>query len=67
MVKYEGSLEDGSVFYRSTDHNEHLKIIIGEGNVIEGLDIGIKAMKLGEKADIVIKSKYGYGDIGNPP
>ena len=25
------------------------------------------AMKLGEKADLVIKSDYGYGDIGSPP
>lgn len=25
------------------------------------------AMKLGEKADLVIKSKYGYGDMGSPP
>ena len=25
------------------------------------------AMILGEKADLVIKSKYGYGDMGSPP
>ena len=25
------------------------------------------AMKLGEKADLVVKSDYGYGDIGSPP
>jgi FKBP-type peptidyl-prolyl cis-trans isomerase len=25
------------------------------------------AMKLGEKADLVIKSKYAYGDLGSPP
>ena len=24
-------------------------------------------MKLGEKADLVIKSDYGYGDAGSPP
>jgi len=24
-------------------------------------------MSLGEKADLVISSKYAYGDIGNPP
>lgn len=25
------------------------------------------AMKLGEKADLVITSKYAYGPIGSPP
>lgn len=25
------------------------------------------SMKLGEKADLVIQSKYGYGDMGSPP
>ena len=24
-------------------------------------------MKLGEKADLIIKSQYGYGDTGSPP
>jgi FKBP-type peptidyl-prolyl cis-trans isomerase (trigger factor) len=66
-VNYEGRLEDGTVFDRSADHGEPLKIRIGEGQVIEGWDKGIMAMKLGEKADLVIKSKYGYGDMGSPP
>jgi len=66
-VNYEGRLEDGSVFDRSADHGEPLKIRIGEGQVIEGWDRGIMKMKLGEKADLVIKSKYGYGDMGSPP
>lgn len=66
-VNYEGRLEDGSVFDASRNHGEPLKIRIGEGQVIDGWDQGIMAMKLGEKADLVIKSKYGYGDVGSPP
>jgi len=66
-VNYEGRLEDGSVFDRSADHGEPLKIRIGEGQVIEGWDQSIMAMKLGEKAEVVIKSKYGYGEMGSPP
>mmetsp|Transcript_3679 Transcript_3679/g.6259 ORF Transcript_3679/g.6259 Transcript_3679/m.6259 type:complete len:265 (-) Transcript_3679:865-1659(-) len=66
-VNYEGRLEDGTVFDRSADHGEPLKIRIGEGQVIEGWDQGIMTMKLGEKADLVIQSKYGYGDMGSPP
>lgn len=66
-VNYVGRLEDGSIFDQSADHGEPLKINIGTGQVIEGWDKGIMAMKLGEKADLVIKSKYGYGDMGSPP
>ena len=66
-VEYEGRLENGTVFDNSRDHGEPLKIRIGEGQVIEGWDQGIMSMKLGEKADLVIQSKYGYGDLGSPP
>ena len=66
-VNYEGRLEDGTVFDRSMDHGEPLKVRIGEGQVIEGWDRAIMAMLLGEKADIVIKPKYAYGAVGSPP
>jgi len=66
-VNYEGRLEDGTVFDRSADRGEPLKIIIGTGQVIKGWDIGIMSMKLGEKADLVIKSEYAYGQMGAPP
>lgn len=67
-MQYEGRLEDGTVFDASTNPGrEPLKINIGEGQVIDGWDQGIMSMKLGEKADLVIQSKYGYGDAGSPP
>ena len=66
-VNYEGRLEDGSVFDRSSDRGEPLKFYIGTGQVIKGWDIGIMSMKLGEKADIIIKPQYAYGKIGAPP
>jgi len=54
-VNYEGRLEDGTVFDRSSTRGEPLKFYIGTGQVIKGWDIGIMSMKLGEKADIIIK------------
>ena len=66
-VHYEGRLEDGSVFDRSSDRGEPLKFYAGTGQVIKGWDIGVMSMRLGEKAELVIKSEYGYGKIGNPP
>jgi hypothetical protein len=35
--------------------------------VIKGWDIGVMAMKLGEKAELVCTSEYAYGDSGSPP
>ena len=67
VVKYEGRLEDGTIFDSSDEHGEPLKINIGTGQVIDGWDMGILEMTLGEKADLVIKAKYGYGEMGSPP
>ena len=66
-MNYEGRLENGTIFDRSADHGEPLKFRIGEGSVIEGWDKGIMAMTLGEKADLFIKHKYAYGEMGSPP
>ena len=66
-MNYVGCLEDGTVFDRSSDRGEPLKFVIGTGQVIRGWDIGIMTMKLGEKADLIIKSDYAYGQMGAPP
>jgi peptidylprolyl isomerase len=40
---------------------------IGQGQFIKGWDQGFASMKVGEKALLVIRSDYGYGDTGSPP
>ena len=60
-VEYKGKLEDGTVF----DSGE-IDIDIGTGQVIKGWDIGVMAMKLGEKAELVCQSDYTYGHSGFP-
>lgn len=66
-VHYEGRLEDGSVFDSSYDRGDPLTLSVGTGQVIKGWDLGIAKMKLGEKAELHIKSEYGYGEQGSPP
>ena len=44
-----------------------MKLVVGVGNVIDGWDLGLMSMHLGEKCDLFIKSEYGYGDEGRPP
>jgi len=57
-VWYEARLENGVVVDRSEDHlkgdEDKLKVVVGMGNVIEGWDMGMLNMRLGEKADIFI-------------
>ena len=66
-VHYRGTLEDGTQFDSSYDRNDPLKFNIGQGMVIKGWDLGIMSMQVGEKAQLVIKSEYGYGQSGSPP
>lgn len=35
--------------------------------MIKGWDEGVKTMKKGEKAKLVCRSDYAYGDSGSPP
>lgn len=58
---------DGTIFDQSANRGEPFVVNIGTGQVIQGWDKGIMTMKLGEKADLVISSEYGYGDQGSPP
>ena len=37
------------------------------GNLIEGWDMGLLTMRLGEYCDLYIKSKYAFGEEGRPP
>ena len=39
----------------------------GMGEVIDGWDMCMLTMRLGEKVDCFIDSKYAFGDEGRPP
>ena len=67
VVHYRGRLEDGTEFDSSYEKDDGFKFIIGAGHVIEGLDIGVMDMRIGEKCDLFIDAKYGYGAVGNEP
>ncbi|XP_035227629.1 peptidyl-prolyl cis-trans isomerase FKBP8-like [Stegodyphus dumicola] len=54
---------NGELFEESND----LKFIVGDLDVIQGLDLVICLMEKGEKARVVIPSKLAYGEIGRTP
>ncbi len=63
-VHYRGTLLDGTVFDSSYDRNQPFEFELGKGMVIKGWDEGIKLMKKGGKAKLVIPSKLAYGSQG---
>ena len=64
-VLYEGRLaSDGTVFDKSLDHESAFSFKIGQGQVIKGWDIGIASMTVGERAELILKPEYAYGDSG---
>lgn len=66
-LNYQGKLADGRVFDSSLTRKKPFSFIVGEGKVISGWEIGIKSMRMGEKAKFFITSKYGYKKKGIPP
>ena len=64
---YIGSFIDGKVFDSSAQHgNQPIEFIVGQSQVIKGLDLGIIGMKVGGVRKMIISPELGYGAEGNP-
>merc|ERR1711998_638775 len=67
-MHYTGTLaENGNKFDSSLDRGEPFSFKLGAGQVIKGWDNGLQNMCVGEKRQLVIPPKYGYGDRGIGP
>lgn len=62
-VHYHGTLTDGTVFDSSVDRGQTISFPLG--GVIKGWQEGLKMMKEGGKATLVIPSDLAYGDAGS--
>jgi len=62
-VHYSGFLQDGTIFDSSVEKDEPINFIVGQGQVMPGLDEGIQLLKKGDKARFIIPPKLGYGEM----
>ncbi|MFY9572119.1 MAG: peptidylprolyl isomerase [Blastocatellia bacterium] len=60
-LHYTGSLDDGTVFDTSQG-NQPLSFKVGDGQVIQGFDDGVRGMEVGETRHINIEPAHAYGD-----
>jgi FKBP-type peptidyl-prolyl cis-trans isomerase len=66
-VHYTGRLMDGTTFDSSLDRGEPIEFTLGQGDVIDGWDEGIRGMRVGGERELTIPSSMAYGVRGRPP
>ena len=68
-VNYTGWLKDSTKFDSSVERDEPFSFTVGRHQVIPGWDEGIRFMKIGTKARLIIPPDLGYGNrpIGKIP
>jgi FKBP-type peptidyl-prolyl cis-trans isomerase SlpA len=61
------SLEDGTVAETTRDDNEPLEFVMGDGTMIQGLELALYGLKAGDKQTLTIEPDlaFGYHDPDN--
>ena len=65
-VHYTGWLENETKFDSSVDRGQPFEFTLGAGQVIQGWDLGVAGMKIGEKRKLTIPGDLAYGAGGIP-
>ncbi|KAJ3047569.1 cytochrome P450 monooxygenase 9 [Rhizophlyctis rosea] len=68
FVHYTGYIHpDGRIFDSSRDRGDEFQFSLGANQVIQGWEVGVASMLIGEEADILCSPEYAYGEHGYPP
>jgi len=59
-LSYIGTLEDGTIFYSTEDH-EPLVVTIGADEIFPALEQALLGMQAGEAKNVVLSAEQGYG------
>jgi FKBP-type peptidyl-prolyl cis-trans isomerase FkpA len=63
-IKYTGKFLDGQIFDSSDNSGQPLTFVVGQMQVVPGMDEGIQQFKKGGKGTLIIPSDQAYGDGG---
>ncbi len=66
-VLYKGMFFDGRTFDQALDPAQPFTFRLSRGQIIEGWEEGISAMRVGEKRILIVPADLAYGSRGQPP
>lgn len=53
-------MENGTI----VENQQNLIVHVGDNEVVQGIDMALPLMGLGEKAEVICESRFAYGTIG---
>ncbi len=66
-VSYVGRFENGEEFDSNIGNDRPFTFSLGKNAVIQGWELGVLGMRVGEKRRLTIPPELGYGSEGFPP
>ncbi|EAT35561.1 AAEL012272-PA [Aedes aegypti] len=60
IVNFTGRLDDGTV----VEEEQNCVVQIDDVEVVQGLDMALKLMNVGEQAEVIVSSRFAYGEQG---
>lgn len=64
VVQYTGYLADGTKFESTYDRGRPFDFTLGIGQIIRGMDLGVKGMRVGGRRELIVPPSLAYGDKG---